>query len=72
MTNKDKDIQRIQLQIHMKLKCDIVVISDISEPEFMTVIVTLIVTLDSIRNSCDVFIFTVASVFKPFRFPLLV
>ena len=28
MTNKDKDIQRTQLQIHMKLKCEIVVISD--------------------------------------------
>ena len=40
MTNKDKDIQRIQLQIHMQLKCEIVVISDSWEPEFMTIIVT--------------------------------
>ena len=67
MTNKDKDIQRTQLQIHMKLKCEIVVISDSWEPEFMTIIVTqeLRVTLDSIRNSCDVSTVTETADFIP-------
>ena len=49
--NKYKDHDK-----HMNL-CEVVDISDSWEPEFTTVIVTwqLRVTLDSIRNSCDVF-----------------
>ena len=53
---KDKDIDHDKRMTWLVYLCEIVDISDSWEPEFMTIIVTwqLRVTLDSIRNSCDV------------------
>ena len=55
--DNDKDITFTELlQRAILVTCDIDYISDNREPEFMTIFVTqqLRVTLDSIRNSCDV------------------